>query len=364
MDEIAAILVIIGVIGVALCFIIPYILIYTIPAEKEQKIEFDKKSLELYKQCCKEYVQSLNTEASLSKLKSVALRFNITDIDTAKQYYIRGQELAEEEQRQENLKRATQEREIEIQFAKKEEKDAELIGRNKYIGYAEYLKNTNKGLSALTELATSRNPRYEKQESTLGAAAKGSFLGGPAMGIANAMRVESKNNSRLQRQHEYDEEIKEAKEKSKSLLDEAKKYEYEIEKFDQNHIIEYKDTDIYEKFEALNFSNIVCSFTCFGNINIEGKIKLTKSFEIYDIPAKLDGSLKIKVLDENERTVGYAYYCANGKDKMDINKIGFQTSDTLSAICIPIVNDLNPETSTLHCEIYPYYLWTIAKIGY
>ena len=184
------------------------------------------------------------------------------------------------------------------------------------------------------------------------------------MGVANAMRVESKNNSRLQRQHEYDEEIKEAKEKSKSLLDEAKKYEYEIEKFDQNHIIEYKDTDIYEKFEALNFSNIVCSFTCFGNIDIEGEIKLTKSFEIYGMPAKLDGSLKIKVLDENERTVGYAYYCANGKNEMNINKIGFQTSDTLFARCIPIVNDLDPATSTLHCEISPYYLWTIAKTNY
>ena len=150
-DTTTAILVIIGVIGVALCLIIPYIYVYMIPAKKEQKIEYDKKSLKLYKQCCKEYVQSLNTEASLSKLKSVALCFNITDIETAKQYYIRGQELAEEEQRQENLKRTTREHESEIQFAKKEEKDAELIGRNKYIGYAEYLKNTNKGLAALTE---------------------------------------------------------------------------------------------------------------------------------------------------------------------------------------------------------------------
>lgn len=239
-----------------------------------------------------------------------------------------------------------------IAIYNKQKEDAELIATDKYLKYAK------------EDLAKYEyKPRYisPTQKSVKGAALKGSILGGTAYGIACAQ--EAQRNNEL------------AKENAEASYRMAMGVKDSLLRFLHYHVSEqqlreriakveslpWDDSGAKTWFSALKFSNISCTVTRDNAIKVTGRWEVNQQFVLLGKPAFLDGSLRIKILDQANRFVGYAYCAAPEVGDWTTMQSGFAYRTSFEALCVPPKKKFLDPSQNFHCQIEAHHLWLMTK---
>lgn len=166
-------------------------------------------------------------------------------------------------------------------------------------------------------------------------------------------------------QKEFEENEKRAKIKGKdkyfssiSAYNSSMQHEYNsIDEFNKKICDE---SNIYEKFGYLKFSNVKYLILKSKNIRVSGFVKIDENIKLLGVDALLDGSLKISIIDSDENVIGYGYYSTGTFNYGTLVDSGFtKHKKRFSTICI--INDYAKinETSILKYRIEPVNMWLI-----
>ncbi len=342
------------IIIVILTFCVGYA-IFSINKDVEKERTRDGYSLDfraqLYEKCLKEGISDAQSTFNQRKIVGVAKTmkqfqgYSSITTELAARLYNIGKKIYKKEQ----AKKAYYEN---IKIYSKQKEEAELIGTDKYLKYAK------------EDLAKYEyEPRYisPPQKSVKGAALKGSIFGGTAYGIASAQKA--------QRDNEL------AKENAEASYRVAKGVKDSLLRFLHYHISEqqlrehiasieslpWDDSDAKTWFSALKFFNISCTVTRNNAIKVTGRWEINKQFALLGKSAFLDGSLRIKILDQANRFVGYAYCAAPGVGDWTTMQSGFAYRTSFEALYVPPKKKLLKSSQNFHCEIEAHHLWLMTK---
>ena len=225
-----------------------------------------------------------------------------------------------------------------------------------YIGAEKYLTRAKTDLSSYEMLKPHSDP--PKYKSVKGAALKGSLLFGQAYGVACAMEAQR-----------YNERVSENAQKRsspysavKGLIEGSRYYDLSEEELKKRiNAVEarfYDDKQPQVWFNGLEFSSVMVGVVTPYALRVLAHIEVKGQYEIAEVPAALDGSLKFKIFDEKDTLVGEAYYSAPGTGDLSMENIGF-VNGKISAICVPPRGVVLSATKKYRCEIEPYHLWLI-----
>lgn len=129
----------------------------------------------------------------------------------------------------------------------------------------------------------------------------------------------------------------------------------------------YDCTNVEEKFELLDFSDVDCHIMSTGNFIVSFYIHLKEKIMLLDRDAILDGAIKVSILDEDDNIVAIGYLNGN-VDKLKVspsyvsyNLKGFKTG-YYSVLCCFVNGASYDEDKEYYVEFCPINLWFIEHI--
>jgi len=185
-------------------------------------------------------------------------------------------------------------------------------------------------------------------------------------------------------------EINEYRE-SEKLLKFIGKEKYLLEKIYNNtyYTIKYKDnfysrptkiyhnldqkicdhTNIEEKAELIEISNVILKKTAGFNIKVNANIKVKSNPTIFNSNAILDGTFKATIYNQVNEKIGQGYFSAPGFGAGHCNyyndDVGFNSITTMDFMCyISDPKNLEDDIDTYTCEIESINLWLIENFFY
>lgn len=337
----------------------------TVRANKEIA-EAKKKqlSISIFKKCRQKGLSSFDTVEDQNALKIIAGTYGVSDLSKAKKYYKEGKKLVETEELEDQKKRLANKREQEQKKFDVAKEKAHIKGKKKYVSkletdYMYGIKAMELGKSL--EKTVLHNTRYQakKQDWAIaGGIANG--LAGGAAGLATAMEIQRRNAEAevqaAQIRQQAQEQLIDLNDTMTSLSPAMAEEKFQIDRVNEKL---YDESNTYEKFKLLKFSQWSIKVLDSKNVEIKGKVELTQKIELLGSKAVLDGSLKIDVINSSGNIIGSGYYSAPGFDNTNLEEVGFEYAGKISVLCI--VDDymaIKPDDA-FECKVSPVSLWII-----
>ena len=289
-----------------------------IAKEKIINDEYNKKAINLYNSCVKHKIKSVDDDNFNIVFKS----FDIDNIDVAKKMYNDGLELAKKEEQEELNIRRERERQTYIS----EEEKSKIIGKDKY------RECVNTRINVLEE-------RLKKIDNDY----RDCIVNGTSYRLNDIMKERMR------------------------IKDEKDAYTEQLDTIEERLC---DDGDINTLFKLIKIKDI--KYTIFNSRNFSVNISIeTARAKIINKEAIIDGSIVVKVFDDNDNLVAKGIYNAPelGGYSFDeiyfdpFEKAGFSAVDKLHVKCITddnFVDKINGRKE-YKCVVEPLNLWLIEK---
>lgn len=329
-------------------------------ALSKEKQEYDKKSLKILKKYQKEKYDINDDETN----EIICRSYNITKKELL-ELYNRGLEIIEEEKNAEMYSK----RQEEILMFEEEKAKTNIYGKEKYLSV---LKPRLEAMETIQKMSSIMSESYisgaeqaknvkEKDPYFWGGMANG--LAGPAIGLMEASRIQTENEKRKA----------EAKIVSQNSLDSAKRWANEASKARRTTVslrrmIElindalYID-DINKIKDNIEFKSVKYEITDANNFIVIANCELS-NLKILNKPALVDGILKIKILDNDDKLIAVGYYSPDNIEVTEsadvyIEELGFKNK--FKSMCITENGVKVSKEKKYHIDIEPIKLWMIEK---
>lgn len=334
---------------------------------EKQNEQYDNNSKQIYNICLKHKLTSFDTEDNKNNLMIITDNFGVNNIDEAIKMFVRGQELLKNEEKEYEGNKIKTLRIRDKELYEKALEKSKIVGKEKYIQKLE--KDIELGKKALKlcdsneKLALANMNAIAKKSdwAIWGGIANG--IAGSAAGVATAIDIQRQNEKekintlklREQGKQQYNNILQIKRDLPRILDEEQKAIDIIKEKL-------YSDKDINNIFNNICIKDIKYEIKKNKNFIVEIDID-TKKVKLIDSFVNVDGTLSIKILDENEKIVATGLYSAPGFDVWDFGEVGFNTVDKIKTICITpdeLINEII-DTVEYKCIIEPVSLWLIEK---
>lgn len=341
----------------------------------KNKAEFEEKCQNIYKQCAKNNIRSID-DKNIHSLMIVAKMYNIFDEETAKEYFYEGEKIVLKENRDKQMQEIRELREEDEEKYNQQYEEAHLFGKEKYT--KELKKELNEALGQIQyyELLKSMdnyqiNSKPVTRSSSVAGVVSGLF--GTAAGVATAINVENKN-AQIKANHERRaaqgrKDLGEHTQNQDKYKNKVSQLEKKLKKIEDLLI---DDSDMDSKFKMLKITNLKATVLKSGNVKVKGKVKQIEDAFIIERPALLDGSLKINVYNSDGNLIGNGYYTAYGTDPdgyTGFECVPYNVSEkdkkekvnTMEVMCITNNSNITSADS-LSIKVEPFRLWFIEKM--
>ncbi len=237
------------------------------------------------------------------------------------------------------------------------------VGKEKYLATIRdwaFIVVKQKEAAALLDKISTYNATYRpmRYDSDI-ISGMATAIGGFGAGLEAGVSAEEHNQAQLElKKEKFNKAINQgviAMNMGKFAAEQEKKVQSYLEKMKD---VKIDTSEVLEKFKMIECGDYSFKMVEGVKLEVTMKMKLLVEPTIESRSAILDGTLKVSVLNENNKEIAVGYYMAPGYGAYNYKNAGFKQEEEVKIICdIRNISNFNP----VKCNVVPISMWLIEK---
>lgn len=348
-------------------------------AEREKTSDFVRS---FYQKCYSLKITDITADGALEKAMLVGQSFQLTTAEEVKKAFVLGQkeELKADEAHKAQILQKKQQEEKEKMAALRqlrqkvkldydnEKRLSSITGKQKYLSIIDtQCKALDRDCESLANFNALDAFQHHKADNWGWAGGLASGIAGPGAGVVAAMESHEKTKQHNAAVDKFNADLiasgydpLKLNEKRDKKIASWKKKKEKLQNYSaliNNAVI---DNNAQQYFDDLKFTITGSYLRDSGYLQLSVTVLQEEAVTILDAPACLDGSVRISVLDSQNKVVGEAYF--NAAYECQPSKAGFDKTKTRKVIAIPLAGDCFDCEELYHFSVAPVSMWLIERV--